>query len=96
MHFRDVKVDQKQIIVINMGLSLDQQMFVVSLQTKSIEDRFGCKSHDTSPIDDGTFQGCLRHPKKAPLPKLCHTYPNMLKLGSYTLAKEKPEIYNAT
>ena len=26
--------------------------------------------------------------KKVPLPKICHTYPTMMKLGSYTLSKE--------
>ena len=26
--------------------------------------------------------------KKAPLPKICHTYPTMVKLDSYTLPKE--------
>ena len=29
--------------------------------------------------------------KKAPLPKICHTYPTMMKLGSYTLPKEDPK-----
>ena len=26
-----------------------------------------------------------------PLHKICHTYPKMMKLGSYTLAKEDPK-----
>ena len=26
-----------------------------------------------------------------PLSKICHTYPKMMKLGSYTLPKEDPE-----
>ena len=26
--------------------------------------------------------------QKAPLPKICHTYPTMVKLDSYTLPKE--------
>ena len=30
-------------------------------------------------------------PKKAPVPKTCHTYPTMMKLGSYTLHKEDPK-----
>ena len=29
--------------------------------------------------------------KKAPLPKSCHTYPKMMKLGSYILPKEDPK-----
>ena len=30
--------------------------------------------------------------KKAPLPKICHTYPTIMKLGhSYTLSKEDPK-----
>ena len=29
--------------------------------------------------------------KNAPLPKFCHTFPKMVKLGSYTLAKEDPK-----
>ena len=28
--------------------------------------------------------------KKAPLPKICHTYPTMMKLGSYALPQEDP------
>ena len=27
---------------------------------------------------------------KAPLPKICHTYPTKMKLGSYTLPKKDP------
>ena len=29
--------------------------------------------------------------QKGPLPKICHTYPTMMKLGSYTLPKEDPK-----
>ena len=29
--------------------------------------------------------------KKAPLPKICHIYCTMMKLGSYTLPKEDPK-----
>ena len=32
--------------------------------------------------------GAKRHP---PLPKICHTYPTMMKLSSYTLPKEDPK-----
>ena len=36
------------------------------------------------PIQDGPFQGCSRmdSDKKAPLPKICHKYPTMMKLGT--------------
>ena len=60
-----------------------------------------------NPIKNGLFRGCSRTAgcvcvfffflgggggcKKAPLPKFCHTYPKMMKLGSYTLAKEDPK-----
>ena len=30
--------------------------------------------------------------QKDPLPKICHTYPAMIKLGSYNLPKEGPKI----
>ena len=33
----------------------------------------------------------MRWAKKVPLPKICHTYPTMMKLGSYTLSKEDPK-----
>ena len=40
-------------------------------------------------IQDGHFRGCSgMGGKKVPLPKIYHTYPTMLKLGSYTLPKE--------
>ena len=29
--------------------------------------------------------------QKNPSPKICHTYPTMMKLGSYTLPKEDPK-----
>ena len=29
--------------------------------------------------------------KKVPLPKICHAYPVMMKLDSYTLSKEDPK-----
>ena len=50
-----------------------------------------------NPIHDGFFRGCSRMGggKKAPLPKICHTYPTMMKLGSYTLPKEDPKIYES-
>ena len=43
-------------------------------------------------IQDGPFQGYSQMlgggGEKVPLPKTCHTYPTMMKLGSYTLPKE--------
>ena len=37
-----------------------------------------------NPIQDGLFRGCSRMggAKKAPLPKICHTYPTMMKLDT--------------
>ena len=39
-----------------------------------------------NPIQDGHFQGCswMEHggDKISPLPKICHTYPTMMKLGT--------------
>ena len=29
--------------------------------------------------------------KKAPIPKICQTYPTLMKIGSYTLSKEDPK-----
>ena len=34
--------------------------------------------------------------KKAPLPKISHTYPTMMKLGSYSLPKEDPKNIQIT
>ena len=41
--------------------------------------------HCFKPIQDGLFRGCSqteRGAKKAPLPKICQTYPTMMKLGT--------------
>ena len=37
-----------------------------------------------NPIQYGSFQGCSKigGSKKAPLPKICHTYPTMVKIGT--------------
>ena len=37
-----------------------------------------------NPIQDGLFRGCSRMGggQKGPLPKICHTYPTMMKLGT--------------
>ena len=50
-----------------------------------------------NPIQDGLFRGCSRMrggggAKRPPLPKICDTYPKMMKLGrGYTLPKEVPK-----
>ena len=39
-----------------------------------------------NPIQDGLFRGCSRmggkEGQKGPLPRICHTYPTMMKLGT--------------
>ena len=42
------------------------------------------KLSNVNPIQDGLFRGCsqMGGGKKAPLPKTCHTYPAMMKLGT--------------
>ena len=43
-----------------------------------------------NPIQDGSVWGCSwMGGKKDPLPKICHTYPTMMKLGSVTKKIEK-------
>ena len=46
-----------------------------------------------NPIQDGHFRGCSQWwgAKNDPLPKICHTYLTMMKLGSYILLKEDPK-----
>ena len=47
-----------------------------------------------NPIQDGRFRGYSRMGGPFwgdPLPKFRHTYPTMMKLGSYTLPKEDPK-----
>ena len=45
-----------------------------------------------NPIQDGLFWGYSQMgrggAKSPPLPKICYTYPAMMKLGNYTLPKE--------
>ena len=54
-------------------------------------------THYFNPIQDGAFRACSRMARgggwgeKATLPKICHTYPTKIKLGSYTLPKEDPK-----
>ena len=59
----------------------------------SVLETFKVKIH---PIRDGLFGAAHRWRggrggKKAPLPKISHTYPTMMKLGSYTLPKIYPK-----
>ena len=46
-----------------------------------------------NPIQDGSFQGCSRIEerwvKKLLLPKICGTYPRMMKLGTAILASKR-------
>ena len=44
-----------------------------------------------NPIQDGHFRGCSRMAFLVPLPKICQSYPTMIKLGSYILPKEDPK-----
>ena len=56
------------------------------------------KLFGVSPIQDGLFRGCSRMEgaKKAPLPKICHTYPTMIKFGTVIPYLEKIEkIYES-
>ena len=48
-------------------------------------------SQISNPIQDGHFRGCSRMggSKKTPLPKICHTYPTMMKLGKVIPYSEK-------
>ena len=43
----------------------------------------------------GAAHGWGRGAKRHPLPKICHTYPTMMKLNSYTLAEEDQKIYHS-
>ena len=55
---------------------------------------FACNlSIHFNPIQDGHFRNYAHgsgegEAKRPPLPKICHTYPKMMKLDSYTLPKE--------
>ena len=51
-----------------------------------------------NPIQDGHFRGCswMEGSKKAPLPKICHTYPTMIKLGTVVpYLKKIQKIYES-
>ena len=56
------------------------------------------KSCNINPIQDGFFRGCSRMGggQKGPLPKICHTYPTMVKLGKVIpYLKEIHKIYES-
>ena len=45
-----------------------------------------------NPIQDELFRGCSRiEGGKKALTKICYTYPTVMKLSSYTLAKKDPK-----
>ena len=52
-----------------------------------------------NPIQDGLFRSCSwmgGGGKKAPLPKICHTYPKMMKLGTVIpYPKKVQKIYES-
>ena len=55
-------------------------------------------NRDINSIQDGLFQGCSRMGvgKKGPLPKICHTYPTMMKLATVIpYPKKVQKIYES-
>ena len=60
-----------------------------SLLTK--RERLALRYFFFNPIPDGLFRGCSRMggEQKDPLPKICHTYPTMMKLGTVRPYLEK-------
>ena len=53
---------------------------------------------EVNPIQDGLFQACSRMEgaEKGPLPKICHTYPILMKLGTVTpYLKNIQKIYES-
>ena len=64
--------------------------------TKEVESLYFLKLSILTLFRMGFFGAAHRYGggggKKAPLPKICHTYPTIMKLGhSYTLSKEDPK-----
>ena len=55
-----------------------------------------CKKLNFKPIQDGPFRGCTRMegPKKTSLPKICHAYPTIMKLGTGIPYLKKIQKYN--
>ena len=64
---------------------------VLNIHLRKLKQKTRC-SRDSNPIQDRPFRGCSRmkggegknllHIIWAPLPKICHTYSTMMKLGS--------------
>ena len=65
----------------------------VSLENKDSEQLF---RGVLNPIQDGLFRGCLRMEgaKRPPVPKICHTYPTMMKLGTVIPCLKKIQKIN--
>ena len=63
---------------------------------------FFVNKNGVNPIQNGLYLGCSQigvgggGQKKAPLPKICHTFPAIVKLDSYTLPKEDPKNISIT
>ena len=50
--------------------------------------------HIINPIQDGPFRGCSR--MDGALPKICNTYPIMMKLDNYTIPRVDPKNMQIT
>ena len=62
---------------------------------------FFVNENGINPIQNGLYWGCSQMEggggkKKPPLPKICHTFPAIVKLDSYTLPKEDPKNISIT
>ena len=58
------------------------------------EEIYKTKENGVNPIQDGPFWGCSR--MGGGLPKICHTYPTMMKLGTVIpYLKKTPKIYES-
>ena len=56
--------------------------------TNYIPESLTKNAYGFNPIQDGHLRGCSRNgegTKMPPLPKICHTYPTMKKLGTVIL-----------
>ena len=70
----------------------------MNLNTTNLEGFMKTVFHIFNPVHDGLFRGCSRMAggKKAPLPKICHTYPTMMKLGTVIPCPKKiQKIYES-
>ena len=68
-----------------MCLSEKHSLFAILL-TFTLKLLSHTQIYSINPIQDGHFWGCSRMGgggrEKAPLPKICHTYPTVMKLGT--------------